>query len=105
LGKIFEMKDFEKRRVEKKAPIKPGTIHYLRPEESELLYPVIFLSPTEYDLILDNHLFPAVGFLSEEEVFSLDDFSPDFYKMAKDKRIISAWMLLRLGISDGNRDS
>ena len=105
MGKIFEMKDFEKRRVEKKTPTEPGTIYYLRPKESELLYPVIFLSPTEYDLILDNHLFPAVGFLSEEEVFSLGDIAPDFYKMAKDKRIISAWMLLKLDTLGGSRDS
>jgi len=104
-GKLFQIKDFESKRKPTRPPAKPAEILYLFPEKSEILFPVIFLDDKQYDLIWDNHLFPAIAFLSEEEVFSLGDIDPDFYKMAKDKRIISAWMLLKLGISDRNKDS
>lgn len=95
-GKLFQLKDFESKRKPSQPPNQPAEIHYLFPQKSEILFPVIFLDDKQYDLILDNHLFPAIAFLSEEEVFNLGETPTDFLKLAKDKRILSAWMLLKL---------
>ena len=104
LGKVFQMKDFEeKRKFKKKTSKDLAELIFLKPEESELLYPVAYLGDGQYDLILDNHIFPGILFLTEKEIDNLDYEPIDIFKIAEEKRAISIWMLLALGIDRGNK--
>ena len=68
-----------------------------------MLYPVVFLGEGQYDLILDNHIFPGILFLTEEEIDNMDYEPIDIFKIAEEKRAISIWMLLTLGVDKGRQ--
>jgi hypothetical protein len=84
LGDLISLKDWAAKAKEAKEAKDP----------SEPLYPILFLTPTQWDILLENQTLPAILFLTEEEIDALPQTIPDPNELKKEKRALSVAALL-----------